>query len=270
VSAQYEYGPFGEVIRATGLVAKANPFRFSTKYQDDETDLLYFGYRYYSSTTGRWLNKDPIAERGGRNLYTFVGNEPLSFSDRLGLTKCKKCDVKDISLKLFGFVLDPGGYYLHLFGKVVFKTQRDGKQYDSNCCKVIQFVKSKFTWNGKPYFGPSTGPKVAPMDGTWHVDVPDWTPAKDDPGYIGNAVPITAEEALDDGELLWLEDTHDMPGVHGFADDDTFDDQTSFEWRVYDQCVEPNEDLILVKKSRIVSYHVWSTNPPYVRYNIRN
>jgi len=45
-SATYEYGPFGEVIRATGPMAKANPFRFSSKYQDDETDLLYYGYRY--------------------------------------------------------------------------------------------------------------------------------------------------------------------------------------------------------------------------------
>ena len=38
----FEYGPFGEVLRATGPLAKANPFRFSTKYQDDETDLLYY------------------------------------------------------------------------------------------------------------------------------------------------------------------------------------------------------------------------------------
>ena len=36
-SVQYEYGPFGEVIRATGPMAKENPFRFSTKYQDEET-----------------------------------------------------------------------------------------------------------------------------------------------------------------------------------------------------------------------------------------
>jgi hypothetical protein len=33
----YQYGPFGELLRATGPMAKANPFRFSTKYQDDET-----------------------------------------------------------------------------------------------------------------------------------------------------------------------------------------------------------------------------------------
>jgi RHS repeat-associated protein len=51
--ARYEYGPFGEVIRATGPMAKANPFRFSTKYQDDETDLAHYGYRYYSASTGK-------------------------------------------------------------------------------------------------------------------------------------------------------------------------------------------------------------------------
>jgi hypothetical protein len=36
-SGQYEYGPFGEPIRDSGSMAKANPFRFSTKCQDDET-----------------------------------------------------------------------------------------------------------------------------------------------------------------------------------------------------------------------------------------
>jgi RHS repeat-associated protein len=41
-------------------MARANPFRFSTKYQDDETDLLYYGYRYYNAGTGRWLSRDPI------------------------------------------------------------------------------------------------------------------------------------------------------------------------------------------------------------------
>lgn len=55
-------GPFGELLRATGPMAKANPFRFSTKYQDDETDMLYYGYRYYSASTGRWLSRDPLRE----------------------------------------------------------------------------------------------------------------------------------------------------------------------------------------------------------------
>jgi RHS repeat-associated protein len=82
---QREYGPFGELLRATGPMAKANPFRFSTKYQDDETDLLYYGYRYLNASTGRWLSRDPIGERGGLNVYDFVGNSTLNCIDRLGL-----------------------------------------------------------------------------------------------------------------------------------------------------------------------------------------
>jgi len=82
ILAQYEYGPFGEVLRATGPLAKANPFRFSTKYQDDETDLLYYGYRYYGASTGRWISRDPA---GAVNLYSFARNNGVSGYDFLGL-----------------------------------------------------------------------------------------------------------------------------------------------------------------------------------------
>ena len=84
--ADYEYGPFGEVLRATGPMGKLNPFRFSTKYQDDETDFLYYGYRYYNPSTGRWLSRDPLSEKGGLNLYVFARNCPVSESDYLGLS----------------------------------------------------------------------------------------------------------------------------------------------------------------------------------------
>ncbi len=85
LAAQYEYGPFGELIRATGRMAKTNPFRFSTKYQDDESDFHYYGYRYYSPSTGRWLSRDLIGERGGVNTYAFVRNDPANSFDALGL-----------------------------------------------------------------------------------------------------------------------------------------------------------------------------------------
>jgi RHS repeat-associated protein len=77
VSANYEYGPFGEVIRATGPMAKVNPFRFSTKYQDDETGLLYYGYRYYNPSTGRWLARDPLSEVAFFVAYTQNKNEDI-------------------------------------------------------------------------------------------------------------------------------------------------------------------------------------------------
>src|SRR5947209_758899 len=59
MSANYEYGPFGETIRAEGPAANPNPCRFSTKFTDDECDFLYFGYRYYNPSGGRWSSRDP-------------------------------------------------------------------------------------------------------------------------------------------------------------------------------------------------------------------
>ena len=61
------------------------PFRFSTKYQDEETGLLYYSYRYYQPSTGRWPSRDPIGITGGINLYSFCANNPLVYIDVDGL-----------------------------------------------------------------------------------------------------------------------------------------------------------------------------------------
>jgi RHS repeat-associated protein len=115
------FGPFGELIRATGPMAKANPFRFSTKYQDDETDLLYYGHRYYSATTGRWATRDPLGEPGfalsmgpvapasgstrkvERNVYLFASNGSLNVFDFLGLAVVAVYDGGDL-----GYTRRPG------------------------------------------------------------------------------------------------------------------------------------------------------------------
>jgi RHS repeat-associated protein len=104
--------PFGEVTRATGPMAKANPFGFSTKYQDDETDLLYYGYRYYNASTGRWLSKDPMEETGGLNLYEFALNSPVELVDKNGLTTYdfdKNTYYRSINFQPGDIVIFPGG-----------------------------------------------------------------------------------------------------------------------------------------------------------------
>jgi len=84
-TARYEYGPFAELLRATGPMVRANPLRFSTKYQDEETGVLYYGYRHYSPGAGRWISRDPIGEWGGKNSCACVGNNPITHWDNLGL-----------------------------------------------------------------------------------------------------------------------------------------------------------------------------------------
>jgi RHS repeat-associated protein len=93
ITAHYEYSAFGETLEMEGGATEANPFRFSTKYTDDETGLVYYGYRYYSPELGRWPSRDPIEERGGSNLHGFMLNAALDRWDYLGFTACScKCD----------------------------------------------------------------------------------------------------------------------------------------------------------------------------------
>ncbi len=54
--------------------------------QPNDPGMFYYGFRYYSSETGRWLSRDPIGERGGLNLYAFVGNDGVNLWDLLGLS----------------------------------------------------------------------------------------------------------------------------------------------------------------------------------------
>ena len=115
-AARYEYGPFGEPLRATGPMAQANPLRFSSKLVDAETGLYYYGYRYYSPGMGRFLNRDPIEERGGLNLYGFVGNDPVNKWDLLGLTILTfsyLTEIEDPTVEVLNYIFNGGLKTLH-------------------------------------------------------------------------------------------------------------------------------------------------------------
>ncbi|MEI6782711.1 MAG: RHS repeat-associated core domain-containing protein [Verrucomicrobiota bacterium] len=186
-------GPFGEVIRATGPMAKAIPFRFSTKYQDDETDLLYYGYRYYSASTGRWLNCDPLADRafamlittsnsrasGGRmgttvqrprvellNLFSFVFNQVTGSIDPLGLAACSECSRADIQNK---------AVYMGLMFNL--RTKEHGREFGGVLCcdestrtvyagAVVEASKEQ---PGQPNIANSKCKKCDKRVGDWHT-----------------------------------------------------------------------------------------------------
>lgn len=91
IAAHYDYAPFGAVTRSVSASAITdntfttdNPFRFSSEYADDALGLVYYNYRHYDPCVGRWLNRDPIEEKGGENLYSFCDNNPIEKSDRDG------------------------------------------------------------------------------------------------------------------------------------------------------------------------------------------
>jgi len=85
VGAKYEYNAYGQIIDSGGS-PNSFAFGFATQYTDRETGLVYYGLRYYSPKHGRFINRDPIEENGGINLYNFVGNSPANGWDMLGMS----------------------------------------------------------------------------------------------------------------------------------------------------------------------------------------
>jgi len=99
--ASYEYDAFGREVRAWGLNTPTEnqppglpasrpwadllPFHYSSKLRDVDSGFNYYGYRFYDPGAGRWLNRDPIGENGGVNLYGMVGNDAVNWVDVLGL-----------------------------------------------------------------------------------------------------------------------------------------------------------------------------------------
>jgi RHS repeat-associated protein len=83
--ASYRYDPFGNTISKSGTLADANLYRFSSKETHFNSGIYYYGYRFYDPNLQRWMNRDPIGERGGVNLYEFVRENPIGLIDTLGL-----------------------------------------------------------------------------------------------------------------------------------------------------------------------------------------
>ena len=131
VDAVYEYGPFGEPLRATGSAA-ANPIRFSSKYADSTSGLLYYGYRYYNPQTGRWLNRDPIGEEGNSNVYGFVNNNSLSQVDLLGLCRCSIIEPLTVRLEI------PDHY------RAISRIEGKGPIWDGDDAQVMFTMKAVF------------------------------------------------------------------------------------------------------------------------------
>ena len=89
---QYRYSSFGNysIFNAEGDELNqsqvGNPYGFTSRRWDQETQLWNYRNRIYSSTLGRFLQRDPAGYVDGLNLYAYVKNNPLKYTDAMGLT----------------------------------------------------------------------------------------------------------------------------------------------------------------------------------------
>jgi RHS repeat-associated protein len=83
VAARYDYSAY-QGPQAVGPKTLTH-LTIGRYYHHEGSGLELALYRAYDPELGRWLSEDPIQERGGLNLYGFVGNGPVMVVDLLGL-----------------------------------------------------------------------------------------------------------------------------------------------------------------------------------------
>jgi RHS repeat-associated protein len=185
LGCSYRYRPYGELLSSsTGtLSASANAYRFSSKEWMNTSGLYYYGYRFYQPTLQRWINRDPIMEEGGVNLYTYAFNEPAAKVDATGLSP----SLNPANQAYAGEVIAAAGQVSRTaaqeiakrctsnLGKVADKLGRSKKQIEDAVHKVKrEAFRNKKTGKGKPG-GEKSNPdvKIDPKTGDVYPQTKD-------------------------------------------------------------------------------------------------
>ncbi len=82
IATSYTYSPYG-FVTTNGSVTQ--PIQWSSEVGDVETGVVYYNFRYYNTNSTTWNRRDPLQNYTGKNLYGFIQNSPISYTDRLGL-----------------------------------------------------------------------------------------------------------------------------------------------------------------------------------------
>jgi RHS repeat-associated protein len=85
ITSQFAYDPYGNKTTVSGTVK--SDIGYAGYFSHAASGLDFTMYRAYDPTHARWLNRDPIAEAGGVNLYAYVGGNPMEFLDPWGLAQ---------------------------------------------------------------------------------------------------------------------------------------------------------------------------------------
>jgi RHS repeat-associated protein len=83
VVRRYSYDAFGALLASPGAVAQ--PYTFTGRELDGETELYNYRERMYDAGNGRFVQEDPMGLAGGMNLYVYAANNPIVNTDPFGL-----------------------------------------------------------------------------------------------------------------------------------------------------------------------------------------
>jgi RHS repeat-associated protein len=141
--ARYDYDSYGRRTKTAGDLEA--DFGFTGHFFHAPSGLHLAWFRAYDADIGRWLRRDPVGEIAGLNLFTYVGDDPVNLSDRLGLDSY---DSQDEAGEAAVRKTNPNSI-------------RSGSEFAGKICQ------SKLT--GKFFY---TSPRVGGKDRSWPGDCP--------------------------------------------------------------------------------------------------
>src|SRR5437588_8878394 len=137
VVARYDYDPYG---RSTTIIGTApTDMNFAGLYRHSKSNLDLAVFRAYDPELGRWLSRDPIAEKGGLNLYGYSSNIPILRTDVLGLESKPPVDPGEVSTG--GAVISRAGeiwlasLYRHYYQEGLASCNKTPPSPPGQCCK---------------------------------------------------------------------------------------------------------------------------------------
>ncbi|CAM3431281.1 hypothetical protein FLLO111716_09880 [Flavobacterium longum] len=107
--------PFGETMAEQKPIASGyeTPYKFTGKELDEETNMYYFGARYYDPKISIWMSVDPLFEHApNKTPYHYCSQNPLNRVDPTGM-----CDDPNCTHGTLRKGWDAFGRFLGLWGK---------------------------------------------------------------------------------------------------------------------------------------------------------
>ena len=150
ITATKQYDAYGQVLTGTGIWKGPFGYGGQAGYQTDESGLQLLGHRYYDSSTGRFITRDPIKD--GRNWYAYCDNNPVSRIDPNGLQASSTCPAIGYGLMLRIMQMPPWlrdrilavlGYSLHQANQLLNRTPQASRLVAEAADDAADFVAKR-------------------------------------------------------------------------------------------------------------------------------